>query len=48
VLEIEESSVDVIAENVSKMLELVSGHSHRIIFLKILVSKVSFVADASA
>jgi len=40
VLKNEESSIEVIAENVSKMLELVSGHRHRIIFLKILVVKV--------
>jgi len=48
VLRSEEPSVDVIAENVSKMLELVSGHRHRFIFLKILVNKVrySFAADA--
>jgi len=40
VLRSEESSVELIAENVSKMLELVSGHRHRVIFLKILVDKV--------
>jgi len=48
VLKSEESAIDSIAENVSKMLELVSGHPLRIIFLKILVNKVrySFSADA--
>ena len=48
-LKSEESAIDSVAENVSKMLELVSGHRLRIIFLKILVNKVrcSFAADAS-
>jgi len=48
VLKSEEPSVDSIADNVSKMLELVSGHHLRVIFLKILVNKVrySFTADA--
>lgn len=41
-LKSEESSIEVIAENVSKMLELVSGHRHRVIFLKILVDKVRY------
>ena len=49
VLKSEEPSVDSISENVSKMLELVSGHHLRIIFLKLLVKKVrySFAADAA-
>jgi len=48
VLKSEEPTVDSIAENVSKMLELVTGHHLRIIFLKILVIKVrySFASDA--
>ena len=47
-LKSEEPTVDSIAENVSKMLELVTGHHLRIIFLKILVIKVrySFASDA--
>jgi len=45
VLNTEESSIDGVAENVSKMLELVSGHRHRVIFLKILAEKVGYLAS---
>jgi len=47
VLKSEETSVDSIAENVSKMLELVSGHRLRVIFLKILVNKVRYSFSAA-
>lgn len=44
----EEPSVDSIAENVSKMLELVSGHHLRMLFLKILVNEVGYSFAANA